>query len=352
MSYKVKRITLIGLLTALEIILSRFLSITTPYVKIGFAFVPIVIVAMLYGPMWAGFSAALGDFLGALLIPVSAYFPGFTATAFLTGVIFGMFLYERKFKIVNAVAASAIVCLALNFCLDSLWLYIIMGKGLWGFLPARAVKAAVMFAVQSAAIGILAKIMLPMLKNTQSARVRDLRSESRAYFRGKPELRKEISAQIAEKVLATQEYKNCSVLFGFIGTDRETDTTDIIAAALKDGKRVCIPLCDSSDIMTARELKSLDDLSIGKFGIPEPNINSAVVNPKEIDLALVPCSVCDRKFHRIGKGRGYYDRFLSETAMIKAAICPESLIMNRIPQEAHDIPMDIIITEKTVRRAK
>lgn len=74
----IKILVSVSALIALEVILSRFLSIATPVVKIGFGFVPIAVCAMLYGPIWAGAAGALADFLGATLFPIGAYFPGFT----------------------------------------------------------------------------------------------------------------------------------------------------------------------------------------------------------------------------------------------------------------------------------
>ena len=81
----VRTVVYLGVLTALEIVLSRFLSISAWNIKIGFSFVPIAAAAMLFGPLPAAVAAALGDLLGAILFPIGPYFPGFTVTAFLTG---------------------------------------------------------------------------------------------------------------------------------------------------------------------------------------------------------------------------------------------------------------------------
>ena len=85
-------IVYIGVLTAMEIVLNRFLSINAWNLKIGFSFVPVAIAGMLFGPIPAAIVAALGDFVGALVFPIGPYFPGFTFTAFLTGIVFGFFL--------------------------------------------------------------------------------------------------------------------------------------------------------------------------------------------------------------------------------------------------------------------
>ena len=94
MKINIKRIAVVGLLLALEIILSRFCSYSVWNSKIGFAFIPVVICAMLYGPVYSAILSGLADFLGAILFPIGAYFPGFTLTATLIGAVFGLFLYS------------------------------------------------------------------------------------------------------------------------------------------------------------------------------------------------------------------------------------------------------------------
>src|SRR5665647_1580567 len=87
---KVTRLITIGLFIALEIILTRFLSINTPFIRIGFGFLPVAMLGIMYGPVWAGISYAIGDVLGMLIFPSGAFFPGFTLSAALTGIAFGI----------------------------------------------------------------------------------------------------------------------------------------------------------------------------------------------------------------------------------------------------------------------
>jgi len=142
------RMVMAGLLIALEIVLSRFLSITTPITKIGFGFFPIVLIALQFGPLWAGASGALADFLGANLFPLGPYFPGFTVTGFLTGLIFGLFLYNKPHKLWRAAAAAAVIGVFLTVGLNCLWLSMLYGKGYLAFLPGRMTQAAVMIPTQ------------------------------------------------------------------------------------------------------------------------------------------------------------------------------------------------------------
>ena len=109
--FSTRMLTTLALLTAIEIVLSRFLSVNAWNIKIGFSFVPVVVAAILYGPIAAGIVAALGDFVGAILFPIGTYFPGFTLTAFLTGCVFGLFLHKKQSwpRIIAAVGGLCLI---------------------------------------------------------------------------------------------------------------------------------------------------------------------------------------------------------------------------------------------------
>ena len=155
--FDVKKLIQISLLIAIEVILTRFCSIQTPIVRIGFGFLPIAIIAIMYGPLSAGIAYAIGDLLGIALFPSGGFFPGFTLTAFLTGVSYGIFLYNKPVTWPRIVGAVLTVCLVLNLGLDTLWLSIMMGKGYLALLPTRIIKAALMIPVQTLIIGIIYK---------------------------------------------------------------------------------------------------------------------------------------------------------------------------------------------------
>ena len=75
-----------ALLIALDVILTRFLSIQTQFLRIGFGFLPVAVAGIAYGPFWGAVTGAVGDILGMIIYPPAEYFPGFTLTALLTGV--------------------------------------------------------------------------------------------------------------------------------------------------------------------------------------------------------------------------------------------------------------------------
>lgn len=155
--FDVKKLVQISLLIAIEVILTRFCSINTPIVRIGFGFLPIAIIAMMYGPLSAGIAYAIGDILGVMLFSTGQFFPGFTLTAFLTGIVYGVFLYNKPKTWPRIIGAVLIVCLVINLGLDTLWLNILMGKGYLALLPTRIIKVAIMIPVQTVIIGIIWK---------------------------------------------------------------------------------------------------------------------------------------------------------------------------------------------------
>lgn len=154
-NFNLKTLTQLGLLIALQVVLSRFLSIHTPIVKIGFGFLPLAIMGILYGPFIGGVGAIVADIIGIILFPTGAYFPGFTLTTGLTGFVYGSLLYNKPKSPQRILIATLIISLGLNLLLNTLWLSIIMGKGYLALLPTRVAKALIMIPVEFITISIV-----------------------------------------------------------------------------------------------------------------------------------------------------------------------------------------------------
>jgi ECF transporter S component (folate family) len=138
-----------GFMIALSVVLSKLISINISFLRIGFGFLPIAILAIMYGPVWAGAGYALADLIGAFLFPTGPFNPGFTLSAALTGIIFGLVLYKKKVTFVRALAASALVALIVNLLINTYWLTFILGKGYTVLLASRAVKELVSIPVMA-----------------------------------------------------------------------------------------------------------------------------------------------------------------------------------------------------------
>ena len=153
------------------------------------------------------------------------------------------------------------------------------------------------------------------------------------------------SRSICAHLLAMPEYQAADTVFCFVGSAKEIDTRPILEHALRAGKRLCVPLCTAPGIMELRELNSLDDLIPGSYGIMEPKEDSSIVDTDDVDFAILPCLTCNHAGQRLGKGGGYYDRFLSHYRSGTVLLCREKLIRDEIPVEPHDYPVPWVLTE-------
>lgn len=162
------------------------------------------------------------------------------------------------------------------------------------------------------------------------------------------------SSCIIEKLLAMEYYRDSSVIMTYVSIRNEVRTLDLIASALRDDKTLAVPLCitDTKDLKPCR-ITGLDDLVEGIFGIPEPVGSCEVVDIDKLDIVIVPGVAFDRKLNRLGHGAGYYDRFLARLGAktLKIGLAFDFQLVDSLPVESHDIPLDILITEtKTIHR--
>lgn len=142
---KIRALAVLAMLTALEIVLSRFLSISLPTVKIGFSFLAVAFAAREYGP-WGGVAvAAAGDFVGAHLFPIGPYFVGFTVTAALCGLLYGRF--SRSMGFWDILVVEVINNFILGGILNSIWISVLYDKALLALIPVRMLQATVMTVV-------------------------------------------------------------------------------------------------------------------------------------------------------------------------------------------------------------
>ena len=157
---KTRVIVLLGLFISMEVILSRFLSIQTPIVRISFAFIPAALSSIMFGPLLGGTAGALSDVIGMLIFPQGAYFPGFTLSAFISGAIYGLILYKKPKSILRTAAAVLFVTLFVNLGLNSVWVYMTTHKAVVAFIIPRIIKNLAIFPVQV----ILIYVMWDMLE--------------------------------------------------------------------------------------------------------------------------------------------------------------------------------------------
>ncbi len=163
---KNKKIIITALLLAIEIVLSRFLSVKTPIIKISFAFIPNMLCATWLGPKWTTLMMVIADLIGATLFPFGPYFVGYTISNALTGLVYGLLLYKKDEKsikdkafIFRVVLATLLVNIVVNLGLNTLWTSITSGKTYIALLAPRIIKEAIMIVICSIVFIFVEKIL-------------------------------------------------------------------------------------------------------------------------------------------------------------------------------------------------
>ncbi len=163
---KNKKIILSAIFLALLIILSRFLSIKTPIVKISFAFIPTMLCAIWLGPKWTVLINVLGDIIGATLFPTGPYFVGYTISTAIAGFIYGILLYKKddntysnKQFVLRVIIATVLVTVIVNMGLNTLWTSITSGKAFIILFTTRIIKQIIMVPIHIIIIIFLEKIL-------------------------------------------------------------------------------------------------------------------------------------------------------------------------------------------------
>ena len=151
-----RMIATIGMLVAVEVVLSRFLSINTPFVKIGFAFVPCALCAVLFGFGPTVALEVVADLLGATLFPSGSFFPGFTLTAALRGARYGLLLHRKQTPL-RILAVVLFNQLVLGLLVNTLWISILYGSPYGALVVTRLAQCLPLIPVEFVIIAAVAK---------------------------------------------------------------------------------------------------------------------------------------------------------------------------------------------------
>ena len=160
-----------------------------------------------------------------------------------------------------------------------------------------------------------------------------------------PETHSRLSSRAQRNLIESDCFVLAEKLALYSPVNNEVATEKIFIAAKDAGKKVYYPKVVADDLNFV-EISSLADLSPGVFGVPEPTTGQTA-HVTELQLIVVPGLAFDQRGHRLGYGRGYYDRQLSvkPAATIAVGLCFEFQICARLPEEGHDQQLDFIATE-------
>jgi 5-formyltetrahydrofolate cyclo-ligase len=160
---------------------------------------------------------------------------------------------------------------------------------------------------------------------------------------------KESDKRIFEIIKEMPEFKSAQTIFSYYSLGWEPDTIKLMEYALRQGKTVALPVCFKGGIMEARAVGSLSELSESWYHLLEPLDSTRVIPPEALDFIIVPALAFDQKGYRLGRGGGYYDRFLMKTQAFTAGVTRERLMAGMLPRDAHDIPVQCVVTEERAR---
>ncbi|MBN1342470.1 MAG: 5-formyltetrahydrofolate cyclo-ligase [Phycisphaerae bacterium] len=167
-----------------------------------------------------------------------------------------------------------------------------------------------------------------------------------------PEELRTRSAEACHLLEEQPEFHRAEVVMLFFSLTAEIDTTPLILRAWQDRKRVLAPKVSwEQRRMLPIEVTSAADIHEVRMGIREP-IRGVPFPVGEIDLVILPGLAFDHVGNRLGRGKGFYDRFLAhkDYRAVSCALAIEEQIVDSVPVGPHDMPIDMLVTDKEVRR--
>lgn len=162
----------------------------------------------------------------------------------------------------------------------------------------------------------------------------------------------EASKTICDAIRQLPEYQQAKTVFCFVSMERELNTSTLLDGILADGKTLVVPRVLAMGKMALHPITSLDTLKKSRFGIPEPAEDPPTVSPQDVDFTVVPCLSATLAGARLGRGGGFYDRFLADYTGNTALVCFHQLLSESVPMDSWDVQLPVVVTEKGIWRAK
>ncbi|MCK9603277.1 MAG: 5-formyltetrahydrofolate cyclo-ligase [Candidatus Omnitrophica bacterium] len=183
--------------------------------------------------------------------------------------------------------------------------------------------------------------MLPLIKLTK----RQNRSKIIPKLKTQKERERKLKSRlIREKLFKTLVFRRAKVIMFYIAFNGEVDTKEMIKEAQKLGKIIVVPVCRKDRVIRACFLGDQTKLARGPYGISEPAVKESI-DLRYLDLVITPGVAFDKQGNRLGRGKGYYDRFLKKlhrkTTSIGLAF--DFQILPSVPTAMHDVAVDRVI---------
>ena len=156
------------------------------------------------------------------------------------------------------------------------------------------------------------------------------------------EQRISMSKAIQQRLFSREQFQKAKTVAFYLHIGSEVNTHEMISEAMKLGKQVLVPY--TNEKIEFCYFNSFDESEKGKYGILEPKEKKKFEGHP--DVVIVPGAVFGRCMHRIGYGKGYYDRHFKNSSSYRIGICYDFQLLDKLPRHEHDEGMDEIITEK------
>ena len=182
--------------------------------------------------------------------------------------------------------------------------------------------------------------------------VQEIKNELRREYLGRrralgKEARASSDSAICRALCTCEVFQNAQTVLAYAPKEPEIDILPLIRSALSMGKRVAFPRCEK-DFSLSFHYATPEQLTVGHFGILEPNEDLPHCQPPSNSICLVPALLFDKDGYRLGYGKGYYDRFLANYQGKKIGVARDAFMLPKLPRGFYDCAVDMLVSETGV----
>ena len=156
------------------------------------------------------------------------------------------------------------------------------------------------------------------------------------------------SRAICDNFLGTMAFAHADTVLLYHSINQEVDTTELLRTLIRSDKRVALPVCRENGEMIFRYITDESQLTKGFFSAPEPSAECEEFVSSRHVICVIPAIAFDKSGYRLGYGKGYYDRFLTDPTIVKVGFAYDELFVDKLPRGRFDIACDLIITPRGV----
>ena len=158
----------------------------------------------------------------------------------------------------------------------------------------------------------------------------------------------QLDAAIVCTLVGSEVWRAACSLFVYLPLAWEIDTQVLISRAFDEGKKVAVPVSGTAGEMQAVWIDRNTQLMPGRYGILEPKTSGEILLPQDASLVIVPALAFARDGTRLGRGGGYYDRWLADTQGVSVGLCYTQYLFPCLPSQKHDRRVDAICTQEGI----